>query len=54
MDIEKVAHETPEAIITEPVDMSKGLQLEQARRVAEKIGFSGDQANTVRKNMAFL
>ncbi|KAI9209759.1 ATP-grasp domain-containing protein [Polychytrium aggregatum] len=47
MDIETVAHETPEAIITHSVDINKGLQREDAVSVAQKIGFQGksiDQA----------
>lgn len=44
MDIEAVAHDNPSAIITEPVDIHAGLSLEQAKRVAERIGFSGKQA----------
>lgn len=41
MDIETVAHETPEAIVTLPVDINEGLSLEAARKVAKDIGFEG-------------
>ncbi|KAJ3281076.1 hypothetical protein HK104_000231 [Borealophlyctis nickersoniae] len=41
MDIETVAAETPEAIVTHSIDINKGLQTEDARRVAEKLGFTG-------------
>lgn len=46
MNIEEVAAETPEAIITEPVDITKGLTREQALTVADKLGLVGkrDQA----------
>lgn len=40
VNIEEIAAETPEAIITEPIDINKGITDEQARRVAEKLGFS--------------
>ena len=42
MDIETVAHDTPEAIVTLPLDINKGLDKEAAIDVAEKIGFIGD------------
>lgn len=42
MDIETVAHDTPEAIVTLPIDINKGLDKEAAIDVAEKIGFIGD------------
>jgi len=38
MNIEEVAQETPEAIITEPIDITKGLTSEQACRVADQLG----------------
>ncbi len=41
MDIEKVAHETPEQIIRVPVSPENGLQPFQARRVAFELGFTG-------------
>lgn len=40
VNIEEVAAENPEAIITEPIDIDTGVTPEQARRVAEKLGFS--------------
>ena len=39
MDIEEVAEKTPDAIITQPVDITKGLSDEQAAALAEKLGF---------------
>ena len=47
MDIEEVAHSTPEKIITEYIDPLKGLGDEQARKIARGIGLpdaSMDQA----------
>jgi succinyl-CoA synthetase beta subunit len=43
MNIEDVARDTPEALITEPVDIEKGIQPEQARKVASFMGFEGQQ-----------
>ena len=40
VNIEEIAAENPEAIITEPIDINVGVTPEQARRVAEKLGFS--------------
>lgn len=40
VNIEEIAAETPEAIITEPIDINIGVTDEQAKRVAEKLGFS--------------
>ncbi|XP_046853113.1 succinate--CoA ligase [ADP-forming] subunit beta, mitochondrial-like [Xenia sp. Carnegie-2017] len=40
VDIEKVAAEHPEAIFKEPVDIFKGLSLEQASKFARTMGFS--------------
>ncbi|UYV72671.1 SUCLA2 [Cordylochernes scorpioides] len=39
MDIEEVARESPEAIITEPIDITKGLTQEQANGIAARLGF---------------
>ncbi|KAJ3193545.1 hypothetical protein HK101_004648 [Irineochytrium annulatum] len=41
MDIEAVAAESPEAIVTLPIDISKGLSRESAEDIAVKIGFHG-------------
>jgi succinyl-CoA synthetase beta subunit len=54
MDIEEVAHSTPEKIITELVDPLTGLTDAQARKIAESVGMSGhtvDQAVTLFKNL---
>eukprot|EP00842_Homolaphlyctis_polyrhiza_P001555 jgi/Hompol1/23/HPOL_005203-RA len=42
MDIETVAHENPDAIVTQPVDINVGLQRADAESVAKKIGFEGE------------
>jgi succinyl-CoA synthetase beta subunit len=47
MDIEEVAHSTPEKIITEMIDPLTGITAEQSRKVAAAIGMQGhtvDQA----------
>lgn len=41
MDIEEVAHRTPEKIVTEYIDPLVGLTPEQARKVATAIGWAG-------------
>ncbi|EDP42407.1 hypothetical protein MGL_3165 [Malassezia globosa CBS 7966] len=43
MSIEEVAKENPDAIITTPIDYTKGLDMETAKQVAHKLGFSGEQ-----------
>ena len=43
VNIEEVARDTPEAIINVPVDIFEGIQDEQASRVAQFMGFDGDQ-----------
>ncbi|WP_020468240.1 ADP-forming succinate--CoA ligase subunit beta [Zavarzinella formosa] len=54
MDIEKVAHDTPELIIKVPVSPEVGLQPYQARRVAFELGFTGDQIAKVESIMMAL
>ncbi|MFM2120586.1 MAG: hypothetical protein RL722_2054 [Pseudomonadota bacterium] len=54
MDIEEVAHSTPEKIVTELIDPLAGLTDAQATKVAEAIGMSGhtvEQAVAVFKNL---
>lgn len=41
MSIEDVAKENPDAIITTPIDFTKGLDMETAKSIAHKLGFSG-------------
>jgi succinyl-CoA synthetase beta subunit len=54
MDIEEVAHSTPDKIITELVDPLAGLTEAQARKVAGAVGMTGhtvDQAVTLFQNL---
>ncbi|MCA6215203.1 ADP-forming succinate--CoA ligase subunit beta [Ideonella sp. B7] len=54
MDIEEVAHSTPEKIVTEYIDPLVGLTDAQAAKVAQAIGMEGhtvDQAVTLFKNL---
>ncbi len=44
MDIEAVAHDTPEKIHTIPVDPATGLMPHHGRAIAKALGLSGDQA----------
>jgi succinyl-CoA synthetase beta subunit len=54
MDIEEVAHSTPEKIITELVDPLTGLTDDQVKKIAAAVGMTGntvDQAVTLFKNL---
>jgi succinyl-CoA synthetase beta subunit len=54
MDIEEVAHKTPEKIITFSIDPAAGLQPMHGRRVADALGFKDDlvkQAGVVLKGL---
>ena len=54
MDIEEVAHSTPEKIITEMIDPQAGLTDEQAAKIARAVGMEGhtvDQAVSLFKNL---
>ncbi|MGS1097194.1 ADP-forming succinate--CoA ligase subunit beta (plasmid) [Aquamicrobium terrae] len=44
MDIEQVAHDTPERIVTFPVDPATGVMPHHGRRVAQALGLEGDLA----------
>ena len=44
VEIETVAHETPEKIHREPIDVGLGLQPFQARKVCQALGLSGETA----------
>ncbi|HED54781.1 MAG TPA: ADP-forming succinate--CoA ligase subunit beta [Phycisphaerales bacterium] len=54
VEIEKVAAENPEAIITEPIHPLLGLQPYAARNVAFKLGFKGKQVGQAVKVMMNL
>jgi succinyl-CoA synthetase beta subunit len=45
VEIEEVAHKTPEAILRETITPAAGLQPYQARKLAFGLGLSGDAAN---------
>lgn len=50
MDIEAVAEEDPDAILSTPIDVEAGMTDEQALEIAAGLGFEGDQAKRVRTN----
>jgi len=54
MDIETVAHETPEQIISVPVHPAAGLQGYQCRKVAYALGLKGSQIKALGKIMQGL
>ena len=54
MEIEKVAHETPEKIATITVDPATGLMPHHGRGVAAALGLSGDLAKQCSKTLAKL
>ena len=47
INIEEVARDDPDSILTEPVDIDVGIFEEQARTVAEFMGFEGDKVDQV-------
>jgi succinyl-CoA synthetase beta subunit len=49
MDIEKVAHDTPEKIVTFSVDAATGIMPHHGRKIAETLGLSGDLAKQAEK-----
>ncbi|QDU72292.1 ADP-forming succinate--CoA ligase subunit beta [Mucisphaera calidilacus] len=51
MDIEQVAREKPEAIIREPISPIAGLAPYQARKIAYRLGFKGQQVRMAGKIM---
>ena len=54
MDIEQVAHDTPEKILTMSVDPASGFQPFHARKVAFALGLKGDTAKQCHKMLADL
>jgi len=54
MDIETVAHETPEKITTITIDPATGLMPHHGRSVAAALGLSGDLAKQASKTLAKL
>ncbi len=51
VEIETVAHKTPEKILREPIDVGLGLADFQARKICKALGLSGDSA---KKGATFL
>jgi succinyl-CoA synthetase beta subunit len=49
MDIEKVAHDTPEKIVTFSVDPATGIMPHHGRKIADALGLSGDLAKQAAK-----
>ena len=47
MNIEEVAAENPDAIVTEPVDILTGFKREQGVKIAKAVGFTGDSVEQV-------
>jgi succinyl-CoA synthetase beta subunit len=45
MNIEDVAHDTPEAIITTPLDFENGISEKDAQDLARKLGFKEESVN---------
>ncbi|XP_073878107.1 succinate--CoA ligase [ADP-forming] subunit beta, mitochondrial isoform X5 [Macaca fascicularis] len=54
VNIEDVAAETPEAIITEPIDIEEGIKKEQALQLAQKMGFPPNIVESAAENMVKL
>jgi succinyl-CoA synthetase beta subunit len=54
MDIEKVAHDTPEKIITFSIDPATGIMPHHGRTVAQTLGLSGDLAKQAEALVAKL
>ena len=54
MDIEKVAHDTPEKIVTFSIDPATGVMAHHGRKVAQVLGLSGDLAKQAEKLTAQL
>lgn len=54
MDIEQVAEDDPDAIITEVIDPRVGVTDEQTKRVAEAIGFAPEKVPVAQKQISAL
>jgi succinyl-CoA synthetase beta subunit len=54
MNIEDVAHEAPEKILTFSIDPATGVQAHHGRTVAKALGLTGDQAKQAEKLVAQL
>lgn len=47
VDIEQVAAETPQLVLTEPIDIKTGVRQEQVAKLAQGLGFSAKNVPTV-------
>eukprot|EP01132_Coremiostelium_polycephalum_P000777 gene777-965_t len=54
VDIEGVARDNPSAIYKEPIDIMKGIQPEQTKRLAQKLGFSAKNLEKAQDQMTKL
>jgi succinyl-CoA synthetase beta subunit len=54
MDIEKVAHDSPEKIVTFSVDPATGIMPHHGRKVAQTLNLKGDQAKQAEKLVSQL
>uniref|UniRef100_W5MWM8 Succinate--CoA ligase [ADP-forming] subunit beta, mitochondrial n=1 Tax=Lepisosteus oculatus TaxID=7918 RepID=W5MWM8_LEPOC len=54
VNIEDVAAENPDAIVKEPIDIVEGIKMEQAVKVAKKMGFPPTLINEAAENMIKL
>jgi succinyl-CoA synthetase beta subunit len=54
MNIEEVAEETPDEIVTIPIDITKGMSRDQAEDMARKIAFTGPSVAEAATNMLSL
>ncbi|CAG5865356.1 unnamed protein product, partial [Menidia menidia] len=54
VNIEDVAAENPDAIVKEPIDIVEGIKMEQAVKVAQKMGFPPALVNEAAENMIKL
>jgi len=54
VDIEHVAETTPDLIYKEVIDITKGPQAEQTKRLAEKLGFQGKDLDQAQDQMRRL
>jgi succinyl-CoA synthetase beta subunit len=54
MNIEEVAEETPDEIVTIPIDIQSGMSREQAEEMARKIAFTGPMVAEAASNMLSL
>jgi len=54
MDIEEVAHSSPDKIYTQAIDIVKGIQPEHTKRMAQLLGFKGSALTDAQEQMSRL